>query len=80
MATLIREATAQTDPAIHADTQPVSDTVIIMDLGYESNEYKPSTIDHGQTNGKSSQLQMVDEVFGPLEIGIFRLPVPHSTD
>ncbi|MEN5245395.1 calcium-binding protein [Pseudomonas atacamensis] len=69
MATLIREATAQTDPAIHADTQPVSDTVIIMDLGYESNEYKPSTIDHGQTNGKSSQLQMVDEVFGPLEIG-----------
>jgi hypothetical protein len=69
MATLISEATAQTDPSIHADLQPVSDTVIIMDLGYEANEYKPSTIDQSRTNEKSSQLQMVDEVFGPLEIG-----------
>ncbi|MED7670765.1 calcium-binding protein [Pseudomonas moraviensis subsp. stanleyae] len=69
MATLIREATAQTDPAIHADAQPVSDTVVVMDLHYESNEYKPSTIDQGRTNDKSSQLQMADDVFGPLEIG-----------
>ncbi len=80
MATLISEATAQTDPSIHADLQPVSDTVIIMDLGYEANEYKPSTIDQSRTNEKSSQLQMVDEVFGPLKLAIFQLPVPHSTD
>ncbi|MFJ4497385.1 calcium-binding protein [Pseudomonas atacamensis] len=69
MATLIREATAQTDPSIHADLQPVTDTVIVMDMGYEANEYKPSTIDQGRTNDKLNQLQMVDEVFGPFEIG-----------
>ncbi|MCP1475304.1 Ca2+-binding RTX toxin-like protein [Pseudomonas sp. EB276 TE3739] len=69
MATLIREASVQTDPAINPNNQKVTDTVVVTDMRFETNERTSSTIDLPETTQTSGQLKFADEVFGPLRIG-----------
>ncbi|WP_460117669.1 calcium-binding protein [Pseudomonas sp. H3_G09] len=80
MATLIQQASTQTDPAIDPNNQNVTDTVVITDMRFESNERKPATIDAPESSSKSNQLNFADEIFGPLQIGdisITRVALDH---
>jgi len=69
MATLIHEASVQTDPAIDPNNHKVTDTVVITDMRQEKNEHKPETIDAPENSSKPHMLDFADEVFGPLQIG-----------
>ncbi|HWH85184.1 MAG TPA: calcium-binding protein [Pseudomonas sp.] len=69
MATLIHEASVQTDPAINPNNDKVTDTVVITDMQFETNERTASTIDLAEIPRKTSQLKLVDEIFGPLQMG-----------
>jgi hypothetical protein len=69
MATLIHEASIQTDPAIDPNNHKVTDTVVVTDMRFESNERKPATIDAPEDSSKPNQLKFADNIFGPLQIG-----------
>lgn len=69
MATLIQNASIQTDPAIEPNNHKVTDTVVITDMLFESNERTPATIDFPEHPSKRNQLKFADEIFGPLQIG-----------
>lgn len=76
MATIILEPIVEA--ARFTNPVEITDTVVITDMNYESNEFTASTIDlkHASdekpaTTAKSKvdQLQIADSVFGPLKIG-----------
>ncbi|MEG0064556.1 MAG: calcium-binding protein [Pseudomonas sp.] len=70
---MLKLPSTQSSTNIHLD-----DAVVVTDIGLRANQKTPSTLDisatestpaHVRRNSKASQLRIVDELFGPLQIG-----------
>ncbi|WP_322846442.1 calcium-binding protein [Pseudomonas sp. B33.4] len=77
MATLIRKASTENIP-VSPDPITIKDPVIITDMNFEANERNASTLDFYndaktdtdvQSRRKTDQLNVVDSLFGPIQIG-----------